>query len=430
MRASDAEHRRRPTRRQGTPGALGVPLENGAPASGSRWLPLVAILIAATAIVLMAYACTSSAGRTSDQEAEPAATHSENDPDRVTFVAVGDNLPEVAISEQADAAAGEAGDGRYDFRPLFAPIRPYVAQADLAYMNQETHLGGDDIGPQGYPSFNVPDAMADAVVDAGFDFVASASNHSYDWGLYGALDHSCDVWSKQPVAFTGTARSQEEADTLAIVERDGIRFALLDYTYGLNGFERSDVPPYAVNFIDEDRIRTDVARAKKQADVVMVAMHWGTENQTEPDADQLKYAQLLADLDVDVILGSHPHVIGPLTWIANSNGSGHRTLCAYSLGNFTSHHDAPHMINDLGGMLTCDFVKADDGSIGIENVSWTPLVMHEQEGAFAVYALKDYTPVLASAHNVLSEEEDPIGWMKQTSADVVNSLGDNFPINA
>ena len=167
-----------------------MPLENDAPASRSRWLPLVAILIAATVVVLMAYACTSSAGRTSDQEAEPAATHPENDPDRVTFVAVGDNLPEVAISEQADAAAGEAGDGRYDFRPLFAPIRPYVAQADLAYMNQETHLGGGAIGPQGYPSFNVPDAMADAVVDAGFDFVASASNHSYDWGLYGALDHS------------------------------------------------------------------------------------------------------------------------------------------------------------------------------------------------------------------------------------------------
>ena len=149
MRASDAGHRRQPTRRQGTPRASGVPLENDAPVGGSRWLPLVAILIATTAVVLIAYACTSSAGRTADQEAEPAATHSENDPDRVTFVAVGDNLPEVAISEQADAAAGEAGDGRYDFRPLFAPIRPYVAQADLAYMNQETHLGGDDIGPQG-----------------------------------------------------------------------------------------------------------------------------------------------------------------------------------------------------------------------------------------------------------------------------------------
>ena len=194
-----------------------MPPENGAPVGDSRWLPLVAILIAATVIVLMAYACTSSAGQAANQEAEPTATHPENDPDRVTFVAVGDNLPEVAISEQADAAAGEAGDGLYDFRPLFAPIRPYVAQADLAYMNQETHLGGDDIGPQGYPSFNVPDAMADAVVDAGFDFVASASNHSYDWGLYGALDHSCDVWSKQPVTFTGTARNQEEADTLAIV---------------------------------------------------------------------------------------------------------------------------------------------------------------------------------------------------------------------
>ena len=197
-------------------------------------------------------------------------------------------------------------------------------------MKQETHLGGDDIGPRGWPSFNTTDAMADAVVDAGFDLVASASNHSYDWGTYGAVEHSRSVWNAQPVAFVGTASSQEEADAIPVVERNDITFALLDYTYGVNGFDRSDLPAYAVSFIDEERIRADVARAQEAADVVLVAMHWGTENQTEPDSDQLAYAQLLSDLGVDVVLGSHPHVIGPLAWVEGA--SGNRTLVAYSLG--------------------------------------------------------------------------------------------------
>ena len=128
--------------------------------------------------------------------------------------------------------------------------------------------------------------MADAIVDAGFDLVASASNHAYDWGYFGAVEHSRSIWNQKPVAFTGTAASEEEAQAIPVVERNGISFALLDYTYGVNGYAQGDLPPYAVSFIDEGRIESDVARARSMADVVMVAMHWGTENLTEADAKQ------------------------------------------------------------------------------------------------------------------------------------------------
>lgn len=342
---------------------------------------------------------------------------------RVSFVAVGDNLPNDVIGAYADACAGDVGDGQYDYHPLYQYIKPLVESADLAYIKEETHLGGDEFGPRGWPSFNTTDTMADAVVDTGFDLVASASNHAYDWGSYGAVEHSRSIWNAQPVAFTGTAASEEEAATIPVVERGGITFSLLDYTYGVNGFTQADLPSYSVNFIDEERIRTDVARAKEISDVVLVAMHWGTENQTEPDEDQLYYAQLLADLEVDVVLGSHPHVIGPLAWVEGA--SGHKTLVAYSLGNFLSCHEEPSALNELEGMLSCTFVKNDAG-VHIEDVVWTPLVNHQEEGAYAVYPVKDYTAELAERATALGELDDPLTWLADTSKQIV---GEEFTID-
>lgn len=412
--------RKKPTRRHDQGGAATA-------------APIIAV-IAGIVLLFAAFLVFGSGILGSPQPGEPAPTQSAGGQDdspaatlqdaRVSFVAVGDNLPETSIGAYADACAGEAGDGLYDYRPIYAAVKPYVESADLAYIKQETHLGGDEIGPRGWPSFNTTDAMADAIVDAGFDLVASASNHAYDWGYFGDAEHSRSVWNQKPVAFTGTAVNEEEAQAIPVVERNGISFALLDYTYGVNGYAQGDLPAYAVNFIDEERIAADVARAHEMADVVLVAMHWGTENLTEADAEQQRLAQFLADLEVDVVLGSHPHVIGPLAWVQGA--SGHRTLVAYSLGNFISRHEAPALENELEGMLSCDFVR-EDGVVSIQNVVWTPLVNHTEEGAFSVYALKDYTPELAARHTLLSQLDDPIGQLGALTRQVI---GEEFPIDA
>lgn len=372
-------------------------------------------------VAAMGDAATLNSSATSIDDGSLASNSDNNasEEQRVSFLAVGDNLPDDDIGAYADACAGETGDGVYDYSSLYAPIAPYVQSADLAYIKQETHLGGDDIGPRGWPSFNTTDAMANAVVDTGFDLVASASNHSYDWGYFGAVDHSRQVWAQQPVVFTGTAANEEQAQSIATIERDGIVFSLLDYTYGVNGYSQSVLASYSVNYIDEERIRADVARAHEISDVVLVAMHWGTENQTEPDGDQLYYAQLLADLEVDVVLGSHPHVIGPLAWVEGSTG--HKTLVAYSLGNFLSNHEYPLPENELGGMLSCDFVKTVSG-IAIENIVWTPLVNHTSADMRAVFAVKDYTPELAAEHQFLGGLADPIAWFKLTSKQIVGDF--------
>ena len=385
-------------------------------------------------------------------EAEPAVSSEQpSDPvalpgTRVSFVAVGDNVPNDVLAEYADACAGEPGDGAYDYKPLFAHVKPLVEVADLSYIDQEVHIGGVEIGPAGYPSFNTTDEMADAVVDCGFDLVASASNHAYDWGAFGAVEHSRAVWNQQPVAFTGTATSEEEAAEIPVVERNGITFALLNYTYGVNGYTREDIPAYAVNFIDEDRIRDDVARARTQADVVVAAMHWGTENETDPDAQERAWAQLLADEGVDIVLGSHPHVTQPLTWLTGA--AGNRTLVAYSLGNFIIQHADPTPYNDLEGMLACDFVKYADGEqppadaadhdaasgytnaagVTIERVRWIPLVYHGVEGEYAVWPLADYTAEQAARNPAYTGVSNPLEWLRTNAADIVNAEGNDFQV--
>lgn len=380
-----------------------------------RW-PLVvgALAVAAIGVGAAAFAMQLAAD-------EPLAQTGSQD-GRVTLIAVGDNLTDATLGAYADACAGEAGDGDYDYRPLYEEVKPYIEGADLAYVCQELHLD-DELGPKGYPSFNVTSQMADALVDTGFDLVAGASNHCYDWASFGAAEHSRQTFDESPLAYTGTANSQEQADELVVVERNGIRFAFLAYTYGVNGYAADELPPYAVNIMDEDRIRADVQRAREEADVVLVAMHWGTENTHEPDAQQQEYAQLLADLEVDVVLGSHPHVIQPLEWVEGANGN--RTLVAYSMGNFISYHDFPGFKNELGGMLGCTFVR-DGDDVHVEDVQWWPLVNHTEGGQYRVYTLSDYTVKLAERNEVLSGVHLPLEALRSLDREV---MGKEFRIN-
>lgn len=348
--------------------------------------------------------------------------------DRVSLVAVGDNLIEVGLSDFADAADGQTDDGHYDYSALYLPIKDVISGADISYIDQEVHLGGAEIGPRGYPSFNCMDDMADCLVETGFDFVASATNHCYDWGA-DALNHSCGVFAQKPVAYTGTASSPEGAERIATIERNGLTFALLNYTYGVNGYEEHEIPSYAINYYHEGRLIDDVTAAKQVADVVLVAMHWGTEMTTEANEDQEAYAQLLADLGVDVILGSHPHCIQPMKWLEGKNGN--KTLCAYSLGNFVSNHESPSLLSALEGMVSCDFVRSEgESGVHIENVVWTPLVSYRNDSesgrTFGVYRLADLTDEMVRNSFDASGSADPMQWYRNKTTEVI---GGDFTID-
>lgn len=299
-----------------------------------------------------------SSEQVSSSESAIQAEHAASEEKRVSFVGVGDNLIHNVLFEEA-----QLEDGMFDFKPMFENVAEDIEAADLAFINQETLMGGDDFGFSGYPAFNTPSDMANNLNTLGFDLVNGASNHSLDKGKQGVIN-TLEIWDKQEnMVFTGVFDSQEERDAIPVIERDGITFSFLAYTYGTNGIE-PDVS-YRLNYFDETLITQDIERAKQISDFVIVSAHWGEEHMLEPNEFQKKYAQLFADLEVDAVIGTHPHVIQPIEWIEGKNGN--QTLVVYSLGNFLSAMSTGTENNMLGGMISFDFVLTEEEKI-IENV--------------------------------------------------------------
>lgn len=334
---------------------------------------------------------------------EPEQT--EENPDIVVhFSGVGDNLIHDSIYRDADRLAGEMNDGLYDFLPMYEDVKDEIDKSDLAFINQETILGGDDLGLSGYPTFNSPQCLASQLPAFGFNMINHATNHSLDKWETG-VNNAISFWREQTgIVMAGIYDSWEDRSEVRVIEKNGIRFAFLAYTYGTNGIE--SYAGYAIPYFDEVSIREDIARAKEVSDVIIVSAHWGNENQFEPNEFQYEYAQLFADLGVDVVIGTHPHVIQPVTWVTGS--SGNNTLVVYSLGNFIG--GMLDMYNNLSGMISFDFIKkADSEKITIENVKWIPLISHYEGDAndimnsrlnFKVYKLKKYTEEIASQHGL------------------------------
>ena len=314
---------------------------------------------------------------------------------RVSFLAVGDNLIHGAVFSDPYQ---KMNDGTWNYDAFYEHVKPYLEGVDVKNINQETPLGGRELGLKHYPMFNGPQEIGTAVVNAGFNWISQASNHSMDAGETGIL-RQMNFWDQynDSIITTGMNRTQEEADTPRILKVKGINIGLLNYTYGLNGLETPKGKEYLVNVIDEAKIKADIASLKKECDVMVASMHWGTEYQFVENAEQEALAQLLSDEGVSVIIGAHPHVIQPMKYITGKDGN--QTLVMYSLGNFLSAQDQNYRM--LGGMGTWDLVKdGATGKIRIEAVKFYPTVTHFNRifQNFKVYLLKDYTDALASEH--------------------------------
>ena len=355
----------------------------------------------------------------------------------MSFSAVGDNLMNENLLELADGWSGSAGDGTYDFSPLYAEVAPVIQGSyDVSFINQETTLGGNsDFDYAGYPSYNTPDSLADAVADAGWRIVNTDTNHTYDtWTK--SIEHSQGVWAaKTGLVTIGSYDSDADRQTVRLVECNGIRLAALSYCYGQNGYEQSDLPNdyFAVPY-DEAKMREDVARVREVADVVLVYMHWGEEYTNEASDEQRSIAKVCADIGVDMVIGSHAHVIQPVEWVEREGGG--KMLCAYGLGDFASgYRNSPNCI--MSGMLSCDFVRADGdaaagdnvgpGGIAVENVTWHPLVEHMVGSTDVVRFVKGYSAADAEANELLSTVGDPTTWPLEKTREVI---GDAATIDA
>ena len=181
------------------------------------------------------------------------------------------------------------------------------------------------------------------------------------------------MWSRYPqLLIGGSYLTQEERETVHMIERNGLTFAFLSYTYGDNAFSDPSQMPnsyYSCAF-DKTAIEADVRRAQQVADVVIVGMHWGTEYVNEPNAQQVEYAQFLADLDVDLVLGTHCHTIQPVDYVTGS--SGNTIPVVYGLSDFISCWTITDTI--ISGIFSCDFVPQEDGSVAVENLEWHPTI--------------------------------------------------------
>lgn len=345
----------------------------------------------------------------------------------VSFMAVGDNLIHAAIFMDAYAR-----HGKYEFNDVYEPVSDFVKSFDVAYINQETILGGTKLGLSHYPMFNSPQEIGDAVVNAGFDWIATSSNHTMDKFEQGVLS-SVEYWEKhENVVTTGTNKSAEQAKENKYIVRNGVKFGILGYTYGTNGIDLPYGKDYLVNLYSKDRIKEDVERLKGTCDAIIISMHWGTEYSTTPNEEQKELAQFIADLGVTAIIGEHPHVIQPMDVVTGKDGN--EMLVIYSLGNFLSSQDTA--MGMLGGCATFDIRKnGETGQITFENVKWYPTVTHYNMGGdftkgtrnFKVYLLKDYTNEMAKNHGLNPRVNYVISrdyFINQTE----KVLGDKFEI--
>lgn len=275
---------------------------------------------------------------------------------KASLVMVGDSLIHNTVYNDAKQV-----DGTYDFKPMLENIKPITEKYDIAYYNQETILGGTALGLSSYPQFNSPQEVGDAFLDAGFNLVSLATNHTMDRGEQGVLA-SVEYWkTKKDVLTAGSYSSFEERNTPAIGEINGIKYAFFSYTTWTNGLNTPTGKEYLNNVYSDELAAADITKVKGEVDVILVAMHWGTEYSFGVSDSQEKIANYLSSLGVDIIIGAHPHVIEPIEYIND-------TLVIYSLGNFISDQDTNDKLTGL--MMSVDIKKIvdkDEKSVIIEN---------------------------------------------------------------
>ncbi len=278
------------------------------------------------------------------------------DTTRISLLFVGDIMQHDSNIE----AAFNPVTKKYDYSSCFEYVAPILRSADLTIGNLELTLAGSPY--KGYPQFSAPDALAIELKRSGFDVLVTANNHSLDRRRKG-LERTIDVLDSLQIQHTGTFKdSTHRANTFPLlVEKNGFRFSLLNYTYGTNGIPVTR--PNIINLIDTIAMKADLAAARaQQSDAIIVFMHWGLEYQSLPAKDQKTIAALCLREGAKLVIGSHPHVLQPMIWNKKND-----SFIAYSLGNFVSGQRPRY--RDGGAMLWIELQKVGTDSVSTTSIS-------------------------------------------------------------
>ena len=362
-----------------------------------------------------------------DKEVVPSGNSVDNTKEEnysIKLLMVGDNLINDKIYNTMKT------NDTYDFKPIYTYIKEINKDYDLAYYNQETILGGSSIGVSSYPAFNSPYEVGDATIDAGFNLVSLATNHTLDRGEQ-AIINSRDYWnSKDNVLAVGSYSSNEEKDKIQILKKNNITYTMLNYTYGTNGIKVPSNKEYLVNVWPctgndpstdtkyqeyKNTVKEDIEKVRDKVDLLIVAIHWGIEYKYTPNEYQKDMASYLASLGVNIIIGTHPHVVEPITYIDN-------TLVIYSLGNFVSAQDTVEDYNTRVGLLSTITINKDSNN----NISLSDL---NNELIFTTDSSNSYKVITFSNPDIKTYLNDYERVYNKYSS-IVKSIDDTIKINS
>ncbi len=337
---------------------------------------------------------------------------------KVTFTAVGDTI----AHKQIYTYGAMYENNNYDF--LYDNVKEKISDADLSAVVQETPFAEDkdiynatedDIKSTSqeskikdqinrlyseYPRFASPQGIASSQEAAGFDIIACATNHMMDQGIEG-IDRTYYAYKDDTNVIGILPSDRQESENYIVISKNGITIALFDYTYGINDLGIPSGYSNCINILsDEDKVKKDLETARQEADAVIVFVHWGEEYKSDITDYQKKWTDIFYESGVNVVIGSHPHVLEPYELIQREGGQ--QMLVYYSLGNFVSGQNEIERI--LGGMATFTISKTvtqDGMTITLTDYELEPIVTHqEKEGIYTAYFLRDYTDSLASMHRL------------------------------
>lgn len=323
---------------------------------------------------------------------------------KASVIAVGDNLCYGALLD-----SGQYESGIWNYNHVYANVLDEIQSADVALISQETVLTSDHDFINSDSPMAAPTEVGDAIVDAGFDVVSAATNHVNDYGSE-YMAQTFDFWKTNypDIPVLGIHETQEDCDTIKTLEVNGITIAFLNYTYGSNNPVSDENGAYLIDIFDKDQIASDIQKAKAISDCIIFTAHWGTEDETMPTEYEKQWAAFLLQQGVDVIIGSHPHVLQPYGRISDDQGNS--ALIFYSLGNFvTSQEGLTELLGGMAGFTIQKTVLNGETTVEILDPALKPLVMHYSydAGEYGPYMLEDYTEELASQHsvrNIIGEE--------------------------
>lgn len=322
-----------------------------------------------------------------------------------TIVSFGDTLCHKPLFD----AVYDEGTGIYDFSSMFQYVEKYFQNSTITIGNCESPMAGAERGYSGYPTFNAPEHLAVDLQELGVDIMTTANNHTLDKGFSG-LSFTLHFLDNAQIAHVGTARTEEEQNTILLKDLNGIKTAFLAYTYGTNGIPVPKDKEFCVNFIDKDFILKQIQQAKKEgAELIVVSMHWGVEYETTENVQQDELAEFLIKNDVNIILGSHPHVLQPMKMLKakTENGEEKEGLVLFSQGNFFSNQTQENTRNTAIFNIE---IKKDrkTGEVTISQVTYAPIYVNRKEpGTKNRYELLDLNEIIRSyeaGENTWSED--------------------------